>query len=273
MSERNGNLSDKVALITGAASGIGRVIAGFFAQQGISVVIADFQKDAAQSVANRLQEKELQALSVSVDLRKETEIQAMVDFTVGNFGRLDILINSARPRLKHMDFSRSLQEWDTALDVLLKAPALTINSALPALAESGSGSIVNIGSTLAFFIAHQPLAYHVAKAGLLQLTRYLACELASKGIRVNAICPSIVDLPEENRVITADAVNRDVVELSVPLGRASSPEEIAETALFFCKDASSYITGQILSVDGGLNLNEQFHIARKSYLKGQSLHR
>jgi len=269
MAEKSDALSGKVALITGAASGIGRVIAEVFAQRGISVVIADYQEDAAMAVALKLQENGLQALSVKADLRKESDIQAMVDFTIEEFGQLNIIVNNARPRLKYLEFSESLQEWDFALDVLLKAPALTINAALPALVKSGGGSIINIGSTLAHFVAHQPLAYHVGKAGLLQLTRYLASELAPKGIRVNAICPAIVDLPEENRKLTADPVNRSVVELAVPMARASSAEEIAEAALFFCQGSSSYITGQTLSVDGGLTLGEHFHIARQAFLKGQ----
>ena len=129
------------------------------------------------------------------------------------------------------------------------------------------GSIVNIGSTNAFFVSHQPLAYHVAKAGLIQLTRYLACEFGSDGIRVNCICPGLVDIYDNNKPLTSDPANKAITELSVPLRRAAFAEEIAEAVLFLC--SSAYITGQVLTLDGGISLNDHFHLVRKAFQSQQ----
>jgi NAD(P)-dependent dehydrogenase (short-subunit alcohol dehydrogenase family) len=131
------------------------------------------------------------------------------------------------------------------------------------MVESGGGSVLNMGSTNAFFISHQPVAYHVAKAGLLHLTRYLAHEFAPHGIRVNCICPGLVDLYDDNRPLTGNPLNREVTELAVPLRRASTGADIAEAALFLCADSAACITGEVLTIDGGLGLADHFHLARK----------
>lgn len=258
-------LQGKVALVTGAGRGIGRIIAEVFSAAGASVVITDVQEVQGQAVAQSISDAGRNALFFAANLRQEDDIKGMVDFAVSNFQRLDIVINNARPRLQHLPLGESLSEWDLAMDVLLKAPALTAKHALPQMARSGGGSIVNVASTTASFISHQPLAYHVAKAGLLQLTRYIAYEFGSQRIRVNAICPALVDLYDDNKPLTSDPVNKAVADLVIPLGRASSGAEIAEVALFLCTDASAYITGQVLTIDGGLTLGEHFHIARKAF--------
>lgn len=260
-------LQGKVALITGAAYGIGRIIAKVFAEAGASVVIADIQETRGEMVARTIRDAGLRAVFVKADLRRESDIKAMIDFAVDSFNRLDIVINNARPRLRHLPFAESLEEWDLAMDVLLKAPAIAAKYILPELLESGGGSIVNIASTNAFSISHQPVTYHVAKAGIVQLTRYMAYEFGPKGIRVNAICPALVDLYDEDRQpLTSDPVNKVMTELVVPLKRASSAEEIAGAALFLCTDVAAYITGQVLIIDGGVTLGDHFRVARKAFL-------
>lgn len=263
MAAESGRLAGKVALITGAAQGIGRVIARVFASEGASVVVSDIQETAGEATAQAIRDIGLRALFVKTDLCQEKDIKAMIDFAVENCGYLDIVINNARPKLHRLPFPESLDDWDLAMDVLLRAPALTAKHALPQLLKSGGGSVVNIASVNAFFISHQPVAYHVAKAGLLQLTRYLAYELGPRGIRVNAICPGLVDL-DDRKPLTSDPVNKMTTELAVPLRRASSAEEIAEAALFLCTDSSAYVTGQVLIMDGGLTLGDHFHVARKA---------
>jgi 3-oxoacyl-[acyl-carrier protein] reductase len=116
------------------------------------------------------------------------------------------------------------------------------------------------------------VSYHVAKAGLVQLTRYLAVEFGPHNIRVNAICPGLVDIPDRGQPLTADPVNRAVTETIVPLGRATSPEEIAELAVFLCTDAAAYMTGQVLMLDGGETLIDQFYAARKAFNRGKETH-
>jgi len=264
MARQPDRLAGKVALITGAAQGIGRVLANVFAEAGASIIVSDVQETAGKAAAQAICDAEQRALFLRVDLRKEKDIKAMVELAVEAFGHLDIVINNARPRLRQMPFVESLEEWDMAMDVILKAPALIVKHALPHFLRSGGGSIVNIASLNALLISHQSVAYHVAKAGLLQLTRYLAVELGPQGIRVNAISPALVDLYDRKH-LTSDPVNKTVTELVVPLKRAVAAEEIADVALFLCTDASSYITGQVLTLDGGLALGDQFYVARKAF--------
>lgn len=263
-------LKGKVALVTGAGQGIGRAIAKTFAGEAASVVIADIDESNGEAVAREIRDSGDAALYVKTDLRQETDIEKMVTLTSESFGRLDIVVNNARPKLSPLPFAESLEEWDLAMDVFLKAPALIAKYALPYLTNSGGGNIINIASVNAFFIApHQPVSYHVAKAGLVQLTRYLAVELGPHNIRVNSICPGLVDIQDRGQPLTADPVNRAVTEAIVPLGRATSPEEIAELAVFLCTDAAAYMTGQMLILDGGETLIDQFHAARKAYNQGR----
>lgn len=261
---QSGCLEDKVVLITGAAQGIGQIIAKVFAEAGAAVVISDVQDVAGESTAKSMRNKRLRAQFIKADLRQEKDIKAAVEFTVESYGRLDIVINNARPKLRLLPFVESLEEWDLAMNVLLKAPALIVKYALPYLTKSGNGSIINISSTNAFFISHQPVAYHVAKAALLQLTKFLAYDLGPRGIRVNAICPGLVDL-HDRKPLTSDQVNKTITETIVPLKRAASPQDIAEAALFLCMNSSSYITGQVLTVDGGVTLGDHFNIAKKTF--------
>jgi len=258
-------LINKVALITGAARGIGKAIAEVFAANGLTVIIADIDPSRGKDVESGIRKKGGSALFVKVDLRSEKEIGEMIGAVIGKFGRLDIIINNARPKLTLYSFTESFEEWDVAMEVLLKAPALISKYALPYLKKS-KGSIINIISTNSKFISHQPAAYHVAKAGLVHLTRYLACNLGLCGIRVNAICPGLVDLYDDDKPLTRDPDNKTVVQLAVPLKRAGAAEEIAKTALFLCSDDSSYITGHVLTVDGGITLRDHFDIPKKALL-------
>jgi len=270
MKKKNNLFAGKVALVTGAAQGIGKAIAKALAREGASVVIADIQESAGEATARGICNAGLSARFVKTDLRRESDIEKVVSFASDSFGRLDILINNARPKLRQLPFAESMEEWDLAMEVFLKAPALTAKYALPLLAKSKSGCIVNIASVNAFFVAsHQPASYHAAKAGLLQLTRYLAFEFGEYNIRVNAVCPGLVDINDKGKPLTADPVNKSVADIVVPLKRAASPEEIAELVLFLCTDAAAYITGQTLTLDGGETLGDHFHVARKAFNAGR----
>ena len=262
MPEENHQLKGRVAIITGAAQGIGKTIADVFAREGAAVVVADIQQ-AGEKVAQDIRDTGRQALFVKTDLRQESDIIAMIEATVNSFKRLDIVINNARPKLQRLPFAESLKEWDLAMDVSLKAPVLTTKYAVPHMLKSGGGSIVYVATVDAFFIAlHQSVAYHVAKAGLVQLTRYLAVEFGPQGIRANAVCPGIVDLYDRDKPLTADPVNRAVADIVVPLKRAASAKDVAEATLFLCTDAAAYITGHVLILDGGMTLGDHFHVAR-----------
>lgn len=270
MKKRQISLKNKVALVTGAAHGIGRVIAEALASSGASVVVADIQESLGRLVVKDICAAGGSAIFIRTDLRKEKDIKNLISKAVKKYRRLDIIINNARPRLKLMPFDESFKEWDLAMGVLLKAPALLIKYALPHLIKTKKASIVNIASTNAFFISHQPATYHIAKAALVQLTRYIAFGFGKDGIRANVVCPGLVDLTDIKTPLTSNAVNNNIVKLIVPLNRAATPLEIANVVVALCTDSSSYITGQVINVDGGLTLGDQFHIARNAYTKGQS---
>lgn len=260
-------LKDRVVLITGAGQGIGRIIAREFAAAGAKVVIADVQQQKGDSTVAAIDKAGGKAFFVQTDLRSEPTIRAMVEGAVGHYGRLDVLINNARPYLKVLSYEESFKEWDLAMDVLLKAPALCVRYALPALRRT-SGAIINISSTNAMSISHQPASYHVAKAGLLHLTRYLAHELGKDGIRVNAICPGLVDIrDEERKLFSDDPVNKAVAELILPIKKVPTAERIAQVAIFLSSPEAECVTGQVLTVDSGMTLSDQFHVSREVHRK------
>ena len=163
-----------------------------------------------------------------------------------------------------------VEDWDATMDVLLRSYMVTAKYVHPYMQRTNGGTIINMGSTLAFNIAEQQsCAYHVAKAGIIHLTRYLAWKLGKDGIQVNCICPALVDRSEGHR-LTDDPTNRAVVDITVPLKRAGNSKDIAYTALFLCSDEAKYITGQSLIIDGGSTLGGQFEVARAAYKKNQS---
>lgn len=251
------------ALVTGAARGLGRVIAGHLSEAGASVALVDVQEAPGAAAVSEIRARGGDALWLRADLRKETELRGVVAAAAERFGGLDILVNSARPRLTLGSYGETLAEWDLAIDVLLKAPALLFEAASEHLAGSGCGSMVSLTSTNAEFVSRQPAAYHAAKAGLVQLTRYLAYEFGPRGIRVNAVSPGLVDLSEAGRrPLTADPVNHRAVQHVSPLRRAATGAEIARAVLFLCSEASAYINGQVLVVDGGVSLGDHFRVAQ-----------
>lgn len=251
-------LQGRTALITGAGRGVGKGIADRLSAAGAAVMIADIQENAAEAVSATLTQKGRRAAHVVTDLADTAAISHMINATIAAFGGLDILVNNARPRISNASFPDNMESWDLAMDVMVTAPAHTIASALPYLEASEHASVLNISSTNAFLISQQPVAYHVAKAAILQLSKHLAYELGPKNIRVNTICPGLVDLEDRPKMLTDDPVHKKVVENIVPLGRASSVADIGGVAVFLCSDAAGYITGQSFTVDGGVSLGDQF---------------
>ena len=263
-------LSNKVALITGAGSGIGRVIAEVLAKAGATVIISDIQKDVGQSVAERICKQGMKAFFIPCDLSKEEEIRTLIQQSIKKCRRLDIVVNNARPKLDLVSFEDSFKDWDLGIDVLLKAPALVLKYAMPFLIKTKNAKVVNVASTNAFLVSHQPLVYHVAKAGLIQLNRYIAFQFGHLGVRANVVCPGLVDLSDGRNPLTSNKMNKKIVELIVPLQRAASPHEVADVVLSLCLDSSSYVTGSVINVDGGVTLGDHFHIARKAFLGSNS---
>jgi len=257
------NFKDQVALITGAGHGIGKVIALELAKEGANVAVADISEEKGSAVVSEIKSLGFKAEFFALDLSSKSSISKLVEDVGARFKKIDILINNARPKLKTNSFAESLEEWDLGMAVLLNGPALLSGLALKHFPITG-GNIVNLVSVASQFVSQQPAVYHVAKAGLVQLTRVLAVEYASRNIRVNAVCPGVVDLYDENRPLTSNPINKASTEIVVPMKRAGRAEEISDCVLFLCSSAASYVTGHVLMCEGGETLQDHFHVVRQA---------
>ena len=255
-----------VAIVTGGAQGLGKALALALVNAGVYVVVVDINKTNGMRVVAELNGQELRAHFAEVDLSKECEIYDLIASTVEQLGRIDIIVNNARCHLPQNVFPMSMGSWDYAMAVMLKAPALLVEFALPYLIQSKQPTVVNISSTNATFVSEQSIVYSVAKAAMLQLTKNLAYELGPKGIRVNAIAPGLLELEDRTVPFTATPINKVIAEVVVPLGRAANTSEISDLLLFLISKAGSYITGQCLTIDGGLTLGCQFTSAKRALL-------
>lgn len=256
------NLKGKVGIITGSARGIGATTAKKLASLGAHVVLADLNEAGCRTVADHISATGGIAHVFPLDLNDDNQLQALTDFTFEKFSKIDFLINSARPRFDFSNYYNIANEWDAAINVLLKAPAFLSRHIIPKMIENGGGSIINISSTNAFFVSQQSAAYHVAKAGLLQLTKYLAHEFGKNNIRVNAVCPSLVDIPHEERVLSTNPDFALAIDFTVPLKRAARDTEIADLISFLVSPSASYINGEAITIDGGAGLSDHFNLAR-----------
>jgi NAD(P)-dependent dehydrogenase (short-subunit alcohol dehydrogenase family) len=247
-------LSDKVALITGAGSGIGRVAAELFAAEGASVLVADVVADAAGATVAAIAAKGGRAAAVTVDVADETQVVDMVATCVEAFGGLHVLFNNAGifPDDDGGVLDTPPSTWDRVMQVNLKGVWLGCRAAVPAMVNSGGGSIVNVASFVALMgAATAQVAYTASKGGVLAFTRELAVEYARSGIRANALCPGPIDTPLLAPLM-ADPARKQRRLVHIPLGRLGRPEEIARAALFLASDDSSFMTGSALVVDGGI---------------------
>ena len=240
-------LAGKVALITGAGSGIGRATALLFAQEGASVAVVDIADDSARETVSLIQQAGGSGLFVHADVAIAADSKHMIEATVRRFGRLDILHNNAFWTVYHPAVETSEFEWDRTIAVCLKAPFLASKHAIPPMLENGGGCIINTSSVSGIRGQAAHTAYESAKGGLLALTRSLAADCAPQ-IRVNAILPGGVVTPAL-QLLDPELIRKNTG--SIPLKRRATPEEIANAALFLATDASSFCTGACLVVDGG----------------------
>lgn len=244
-------LQSNVAIVTGAASGIGRAIALRFAQEGAAVVIADINTTGAQETEARVRDAGGRALVVTTDVRRGDETQAMVAAVVEQFGHVDILVNGAgiETLIPFVDLPEA--EWNRVLAVNLTGPFLCGQAVAREMIRAGRrGKIINIASINSVIALHHQAHYVSSKGGLLMLTKAMALELAPYGINVNAIGPGVVETPLTARSLS-DPVRREFLQSRIPLARFGQPQDIAHAAVFLASDASDYITGTMLFVDGG----------------------
>ncbi|MFV1988713.1 MAG: SDR family NAD(P)-dependent oxidoreductase [Gemmatimonadota bacterium] len=251
MSSMNG----KVALITGASSGIGRATARAFAAEGASVVLAARREDLLAELAAEIEGDGGQATHVVTDVSVGSDVEAVVDHALSTFGRLDFGINNAGTEGDLLPVTEMTeQQWDTVLDANLKGAFLCMKYEARAMLAGGhGGAIVNVGSINSFLGFGGGTAYAASKHGLVGLTSSASAELASQGIRVNIVCPGLIDTPMHHRLrgVVGDEMVDGILQGNVHQQRAGRPEEIAGPILFLCSDASSYITGATLTPDGG----------------------
>ena len=252
--ENVGRLDGKVALITGAAGGMGLVAAQLFAQQGAKVMIADFNADAGAAAAEGIKADGFEAASIGGDVSRSDDVKAMVDATVETFGALTILYNNAGIMMGDDDDPVVTSEdvWERTMDVNLKGVFLCNKHGIPAMLASGGGSIINVASFVAHNGAATPqIAYTTTKGGVLAMTREIAAIYARQGIRCNALCPGPVGTPLLAQ-LWSDPARKARRIVHIPMGRWAEAEELARAALFLASDDSSYMTGQSLIIDGGI---------------------
>jgi NAD(P)-dependent dehydrogenase (short-subunit alcohol dehydrogenase family) len=247
-------LDGKVAVITGAGSGIGRVAASLFAAEGARVVVADVVADQAAAAVAEIVEAGGSALAVTVDVSDEAQVSAMVAAAVRTYGGLDVLFNNAGifPADDGGILDTPPETWQRVMEVNLKGVWLGCRAAVPAMLDSGGGSIVNVASFVALVgAATAQMAYTASKGGVLAMTRELAVEYARQGIRANSICPGPIETPLLAELLS-DPERRQRRLVHIPIGRFGRPEEIARAALFLASDDASFVTGSALVVDGGI---------------------
>ncbi len=245
------DFSGQVALVTGAGRGIGEAIATAFAGAGAAVIVNDINGSAARRVAEEIVASGGQALALPFDVANETAVGAMVQMAVEELGQIDILVNNAGIEPKSPLLETSLYAWERTLAVNLTGTFLCSRAVGRVMYEQGRGAIINIASIAGHRI---PLAdraaYCASKAGIVGLTRECAREFAAHGIRVNAVCPGVIETPMTAEARSDPKIMRKWLD-DIPVGRLGRPEDVASMVLFLCSGNAGYVTGQAIHVDGG----------------------
>ena len=253
-------LENKVALVTGSTSGIGRAIAELFATEGAKVIITGRRREVGEMVVQSILATGGQAAYFQADFEQSQAVRDTVHFGLDCYQRIDILVNNAMSRViswadgkSTLDMSE--EEWDRMLAVGLKASFITCQETIPHMIRQGVGSIITIGSVRSYLPSPRGLAYDVVKSGLINLSKQLNVDFGSYGIRSNLICPGLtIDTPEDLARVTNDPKARALWEPVQTISRVGRPLDIARAALFFASEDSSFIAGAVLVVDGGMSI-------------------
>ncbi len=250
-------LKDKVALVTGAGSGIGRASAIRFAEEGAKVMVADVRTESAQNTVAEIGKAGSSAKSIAVDVRVGAEVEKMVEETVRLFGRLDILFNNAGVFVPKNVVDTTEQEWDWVVDVCMKGVFFGCKYAIPHMIKQGGGVIINTASGAGIEGVPNLGAYQAAKGGIVIMSKGIALDFAKHNIRCNTICPGVIETPiaENCNTIPAGASQMmwERTGIMHPLGRNGKPEEVAALATFLASDQAAFITGVAVPIDGGFN--------------------
>jgi len=244
--------SGQVALVTGAAAGIGRATAQAFAEQGLKVVLADIDEAGIEEGAQRIRDAGGEALAVRCDVTRDAEVKAMLDAANERFGRLDYAFNNAGIEIEQGKLAEGSEaQFDAIMGVNVKGVWLCMKHQLPLMLAQGGGVIVNTASVAGLGAAPKMSIYSASKHAVIGLTKSAAIEYAKKGIRVNAVCPAVIDTDMFRRAYQADPRKAEFAAAMHPVGRVGKVEEIAAAVLYLCSDGAAFTTGHALAVDGG----------------------
>lgn len=249
----NISFENKVALVTGAGSGIGLAAAKAFAESGASVALADWDETSVRSAAQELTAKGHRALAIRCDVADDAQAEAAVNETVAAFGRLDAAYNNAGiQNLLAETADTTREDYDRVMAINLRGVWSCMKFELQQMRKQGSGAIVNCSSLGGLVGGAERGIYHAAKHGVIGFTKSAALEYAARGIRINAVCPGLIWTPMvDGMVVAGQGEALKAMETNIPMGRVGRPEEISDVVLWLCSDAASYVTGQSISVDGG----------------------
>jgi NAD(P)-dependent dehydrogenase (short-subunit alcohol dehydrogenase family) len=252
MPNENGSFAGKVAFVTGAANGIGRAAALAFAREGAGVVVADVSEQGNQETARMVEEAGGRALAVRCDVSRAEDVKAALDKAVEAFGRLDCAFNNAgveQPITATADLTE--EEWDRIVSINLRGVFLCMKHEIPLMLRQGGGAIVNTSSGAGVKGFAGQAAYCAAKHGIVGLSKAAALDYAKSNIRINAVCPGIIETPMMDRFSGGTPEGRARVIAQEPIGRMGKPEEIAAAVIWLCSDAAAFVVGHAMVIDGG----------------------
>ncbi len=248
---QNGSFTGKVAFVTGAANGIGRATALAFAREGAGVVVADVSEQGNQETARMIEGMGGRALAVRCDVSRADDVRRALDATIETFGRLDFAFNNAGVEQRLAPTAELEEaEWDRLVNINLRGVFLCMKYEIPLMLKQG-GVIVNTSSGAGVKGFKGQAAYCAAKFGVIGLTKGAARDYAPQNVRINAVCPGIIDTPMMGRVTGGTAEGRERVIAQEPVGRMGQPEEIADAVVWLCSDAACFVVGHAMVVDGG----------------------